>query len=1145
MRERRRGGPLRAPRPVWVLPLLLLAAFPAPAQDPQQGGQEQAGKAAGSAPEQEQAGEEAGNLLQQTMAEDIDTAGYYELLAWCRQLGLPDTGSRRDLQKRLYAHYGVAAPQPTPQKEEGRRLEIKSAVETSYFTIQEIDENYVLLQGDVLVELTEKGATHRIRARRVELNQSASLLTAEGDVEYTVVQDGHEESFKGDKLTFNVENWQGVFFGGGMEAERQVGKDTLLFRFLGSTISKLEDDTVVMNRGRITSSPHKEPNYQIAARRIWILAPGEWAISSAVLYVGRVPVLYLPFFFHPGEEFFFHPSIGSRPREGAFLQTTSYFLGQKPRTQSPISLLALTGEEQQPSYPREVRGLFLRTVEGEKVPEKEEKRFFKVMLDAYSRLGAFIGAAGDFPPYAGFTGGIGFSRNIYTTGGTYTPWVLKDGVYGSEWNRSWLLGLSLPFRYGLTADLSLASGPQRLTGSFDLFSDPYFAGDFFDRSENVDWAGMLGLAEETTTPTYGEMSNLAWELTGQADLSSLLSQKWLNRLSVPYLTGSLYWQSRELATDIDGNPVETVDPSRRFYVPTTLKLPGAAVVVGGQLLDWKSDAPSGAGRQTAARTPGKSEAAEQPPARAEAGPEAPAVRPPEALEPAVSAGQKEGAAAAEKREQGEFRLPERKPDAAVPAFKTPLAVQLSYQVRPNGLVQESFDTTGVSGPWEVGFNPYFTSLEASATSQLSYSVSILDKLLGLSGSLLHSAFYRTRVNQAFTDLTQWQQLVLSDYQYSRSDLRTTNTLSLFPVADDPQFGGSNLSYSLSWTFYRYLLDSGASVYGNPVYQALGPTFDMDTVTDHRLQATLAYQPGTQASTLALSAVLPPLMLAYTARLDLYAWLLRTTVTGGYRQTQTEPESVWQWDPLVAQETLQLAPEVKLSQEVRFDLEEGLLQQTTSSASLYGLSASFTAKRLAPIDPAAGFALTGEPERLLPSTFNLGLRLSPEEIYFWKNRIQMDVSLESAWLLNIQRFTDSTFTFSLSFNFFIYKFLELKFSALSYNNHTYRYIPALASSLGEPWVNPVADLLDSFNFFDVRARYRSSFKAKSVAVEAVHHLEDWDLTLRYEGQPELRTDAAGNPQYRWEGTFAILVRWKPIPEVQSNLLVDPNGLSLRG
>jgi hypothetical protein len=175
---------------------------------------------------------------------------------------------------------------------------------------------------------------------------------------------------------------------------------------------------------------------------------------------------------------------------------------------------------------------------------------------------------------------------------------------------------------------------------------------------------------------------------------------------------------------------------------------------------------------------------------------------------------------------------------------------------------------------------------------------------------------------------------------------------------------------------------------------------------------------------------------------------------------------------------------------------------------------------------------------------VGYRLAQKDWYFWKNRTHFQLAINSNWSMNIQNVTENNLTFSFNMKFFIYEFLEFSFTSLSYNNRTDLYFPSLA---GANWVNPLTDLLDSFNFFDVQARRRSRFKLKSLAFEIIHHMHDWDLSIRYEGKPALVTDAAtGKLNYTWNDSFSILLQWIPIPEMRSTMRGDSTTpFSIRG
>ena len=136
-------------------------------------------------------------------------------------------------------------------------------------------------------------------------------------------------------------------------------------------------------------------------------------------------------------------------------------------------------------------------------------------------------------------------------------------------------------------------------------------------------------------------------------------------------------------------------------------------------------------------------------------------------------------------------------------------------------------------------------------------------------------------------------------------------------------------------------------------------------------------------------------------------------------------------------------------------------------------------------------------------------------------------------MNILQFTDNSLDLSLTFDFWLYRFLKLSLTTSSYNNRTFLYFSNLAEKLGQVPVNPITDLINSFNFFDREAREQSAFNLRSIKVEAVHYLHDWNLTLSYEGKPYLMETVDPN-EYQWKSNFSVILQWQPIPELRSHL-----------
>jgi len=1082
----------------------------------------------------------ASSLLQETLPRDIETASYYELVAWCRKLELDESGSRKTLQERLFAYFKVDPPPGEEAKtsEERRSLEIKSAGESEYFTIEEIEEDYIILRGGVEVELHDKNVLHRIKAEKIILNQSADIITAQGGVEYVLEREDSSEVFRGESLTFDIESWEGVFFHGGTETEREFEGEKTLFHFSGETISRLENDTIVLEHGNITSCDLSEdPHYQIKAKKIWVLAPGEWAIQNAVLYIGRVPMLYLPFFFHPGDEFFFHPAIGYRDREGNFLQTTTYLIGKKERKKSPFSFLALAQEDDQ-EYTRKIDGLFLRQEKTEAEPQENENWFLKVMADIYSRLGGMIGLHGNFSPHITFKVGVGRSRSLFLIDGLYTPyWSEGSSQYRSYWNDSRLFGLEIPLRWGMETSWKMGEGKFTLSGLFEYYSDPYFSSDFYNRAENIDWSRMLGMEEEAELDaSVSEKWNLNWELNATGDLAP--DNPLFSTVSLPYLKGSVYWQNRELQ-NADNYPL-SADPGRHFYYPVSMQMPSAEIHVAGKILEMSSNKSSAKViEDSAAENDQSAEIVSEEPGK---GYLLPDLQPVESLEYSKVQTLSEEFAGTEMLEN--LRLPATKKDLYVQPEREDLSLVLSYDLRPSIIVENTLNSENWQSPEDVDYESQYITMVASDTTTLDYNLDLQEGWITMNQGLNYTGTYQTRNRGTSETIDNWEDLVMNDYQQTRSDLATTMLVSFYPLMDSPDFKYSFLTYKLNWIFFSSILNEGLSAYGSPVYYNRTGEWNSDTVKEHNAQGRFEYSPLERAHSLTLSAQLPPLLASISGELIFYLWILKSRVNSVY--SEISPDN-WELQPLEVEESLEINEEVSISETLRFDLESSLLTKSISAVNLWNFNASFTAERLLAVEwsTISGWQEQSGTEEFMASNLQLGYTSDPEPLFLWKNRIWLESSMNTAWNMDLRKFTENSLDFTFTLDLFIYKFLEFSFSSVHANNLTHRYFPAFTNELDIPWTNPVTDLLRSFNFWNVDDRYSSAFKLKNIALKAIHHLHDWDLSFIYEGKPVLITDLSGDLKYRWESTFSIFLQWIAIPEMKSTVRGEGSDFYVRG
>jgi hypothetical protein len=289
---------------------------------------------------------------------------------------------------------------------------------------------------------------------------------------------------------------------------------------------------------------------------------------------------------------------------------------------------------------------------------------------------------------------------------------------------------------------------------------------------------------------------------------------------------------------------------------------------------------------------------------------------------------------------------------------------------------------------------------------------------------------------------------------------------------------------------------------------------------------------------ALDSVLLPLAGALTASLDASAWVLKGRVQAGGTQSGGVLE-----DPTLS---MRLSAEpwkgVSLSEEIQADLESLKLSRSTTQFAAGGFTASFVAEQRRRVDILTGAELVGT-EGFRPSTAKMAYQGETGPVWSWKNRVKLEAGLRTSWSMNLQRYTDNLFEFAPRLTLSVSEALDFTFSSLSVNTKTYRYLPGLGVPLGEAyWVNPLEDLARSFNFFYTPDRYASAFKIRSVAMKAVHHLHDWDLSVEYSGAPELITSPT--KQYVWSPKFTIQLQWQPVSQVKTAIRGDRNGVYVR-
>ncbi|MBN2628799.1 MAG: LPS-assembly protein LptD [Spirochaetales bacterium] len=1033
---------------------------------------------------------------------DLELSSLEELRIWCRSLDLDDAGSEGELRERLRAYYAFAVAENAPEtpggdveKENTLEITIKSADSTEYYQVEDKGEE-IHLTGDVVLTVKdgEKGREYVISADRIIFSRLDDSLTALGNVEYTRSEEGgSEERFLGESMTFHIEGWQGVIYSGVSSRTDSVDGKDIEFYFTGREINSSGFDLAVMKKGTITSGVWEDPEYSIRAGKIWLMGPEEWGLVNGVLYLGRIPLLYLPFYYKPGNDIFFNPSIGFRDREGVTLQTSTYLIGRKSPENTSFFSAGLNSDS---LYELERKGLFL--FKGDKTTETSDE-YLKLMADYYSRLGGFVGLDGHIKPGESANGvdlfaGVGVSRSIDSSNNNY---FLEDGLYVSRWNTSSLGALELPFRWGVEASYGLGNF------NFDLkyYSDPAFMGDFMsNRVENFDPLNFLlsDLGSDNIV-TGSDINSFSWKVSWKKNFATKALSPWLNTVNVTRLNGILGWQSER-----DDGYADTLSPTADFFYPDKLTLPDGAFSLSGTL--WQSG-----GTDNKEKT--------------------------SALEDEwLIAGSEQGGEPEMAGDDSPFEVSPIREERSLEEGET-FSGSLKWSSSSTSLMENDFDNFTDSSvdsyPEDLSFRLDKSILSVTNKDSLTLNLGFWDNLLSLSHKEAYSISHRKYVDLtgSETDLTATE---LKD-QYSFDAVKWDNSSEVKTMPfSHYSLDESYASYSLGMVLYKKSFETMDDT--SPLYEELWLNGNADGISKSELECYLKYKPGSLFS--ASSRYKTSLYTDDRASSSSLANNLTLTLgpfTQSLSQSLAEDDGDWTFKPIEYTGTLDLDPlDLVLKDALVYDTENERLKSNQASLNGYGFSSTLRSAYTHDYTWNTGTYLWEEgDESFQLSSLSLGYSRNWDISPLWKDRIKSSLKVGTSWNQNLIKISDSVLDFNTGLTFSIHEFMDLSFSMVSSNKNMYLYIPSYRETLGITQEYSLwEDLFKSFNFFNPQDRVDSFFNLSSLDLDLTHYLGNWNFILNYSGSPKLQDN-----KYQWQSVFSFYLKWDPVPTLNIDIQKD--------
>ncbi|MDR0456806.1 MAG: LPS-assembly protein LptD [Treponema sp.] len=1090
---------------------------------------------------------------------DIRTSTLSELAAWCRSLGLPEGGTGADLAKRLREYFKIADQKQqdaqAAQGEDKRKIiTIESARSTEYFRIEAVDEDYARLSGEVKISLKDGNSTHHIRAWNILFNRTRNILTATGGVEYIKGEGDKVETFRGESITVDLDNWSSVFMGG--VSERSLQGDSTTYQFAGTVISRDEEEVIVLSKASIKSANNEESLWSLSATRVWLLPGSDFAIFNAVLKVGEIPVLYIPFFYYPADELIFHPVIGYRTREGNFVQTTTYIMGRpKANTATQSSLTKILGNSNDMEKKRE--GLYLRST-GKKAIDPNTTSL-RAIVDYYSNLGTYIGTDLELPAKGILSAlnlslGIGVTRTVVQDGGNYTPYF-PDYDGSSDWNSSSLFSKEVPFRYRLKTNSSIGGKYGSFSWTILYYSDPLVDSDFLNRAEEMDWVNMLqkGAAMEEDELAQNQLGSYTWQFSGQVNPNFSKMSPYINSITINNISSTVSFRTVDKKSSYLMTDIKYYSPSSFFYAPDTATLYSMSGTIAGTPLSFGGSAVSQTNSQT-------SETERPDPLKNIGVPRSP-------FEDKVKEDTK-------KKDQTDKLVP---PELSQ-RFDLPrtgsIKTSLDYRIAPSGASTLKFNYNKWKEFNQIDWGDVSSILnnfsgDASTTVNVNHSENFFSNSFSYSGSGTWRQYgYLNEEAEEYltagvTDPAKVDNAKLQEYRSSSFSTSYNLSSTLRPLYQNPVFASSSLQYSLKGLAVKSKFDEKKSTADNPHWELEYGEWDRKKIDIHQATANLSALIMDKTQTLSFTADLPPKDSALAWRTGIRVWITETDANWRMRypskeEIQKGTDDRWKLEPFNATERLNFGAFGSFSQSLVLDTEGKELTSLTSALNFtkWGLTINYTASRMLGYEyipkgsdkdnlafegwrTRKGEAKAGDPNYLLRSrdfSVNYSKNFSMKEL--WNNRLQFTVNTSSRLFFDLQRYTNSNFTFTLGFTLGINKFLDLSLSTSSENVSIYRYFRNMPFFSDAPIVIPDGpqnnlffDLLNSFRFDDDKLRESSGFKMKNFRAAATHYMGDWNAILSWTMSPYRPVNKR---QYEINNEVSFLLQWMPINEIKTDV-----------
>jgi len=238
------------------------------------------------------------------------------------------------------------------------------------------EDRKVLARGNIKIEDREV----TVECDEAIFDLERQIIEAEGGI---ALQD-KKVTVRGSRINYDARTRRGVIY----DASSFVDP----WYCYGPKIERISDKELIIEEGYITSCELSSPHYRLKAKKIHVLLGERISAHNVLMYVGKIPMFYLPFYSRSLRErrFKWGVKFGSNREEGFFAKTSlGYIFSQRTSGTLLIDYMARKGVGFGGRYDYQLRDELKGFLYGYYIKEKDTgQKWWRGEAEHWQRLGS-------------------------------------------------------------------------------------------------------------------------------------------------------------------------------------------------------------------------------------------------------------------------------------------------------------------------------------------------------------------------------------------------------------------------------------------------------------------------------------------------------------------------------------------------------------------------------------------------------------------------------------------------------------------------------------------------------------------------------------------------------------------------------------